>query len=68
MDLNKKIEKLGGIEIISVFESKKDLNFDIDNYLSENNIRLPKEYIDFSQEYGFGQFNWMTANFFSVWV
>lgn len=57
MKIDKKIEKLGGIEISNSFILKKDNSFDVNSYLTQNNLQLPKEYIDFSFKYGFGQFN-----------
>ena len=55
--IEKKIEQLGGVEITKVFAPKKDSNFSIENFQTENKILLPEKYIFFSNKYGFGQFN-----------
>ena len=55
--IEKKIQELGGIEITKTFEKKKDYNFLIKDFITENSIELPEIYILFSQVYGFGQFN-----------
>lgn len=56
MDIEKKIEEVGGIGITDNFIANKDRTFDVHNYLNVNNLQLPEEYIDFSLKYGFGQF------------
>ena len=46
--IEKKIEQLGGVEITKVFAPKKDSNFSIENFQTENKILLPEKYIFFS--------------------
>ena len=43
--IEKKIEQLGGVEITKVFAPKKDSNFSIENFQTENKILLPEKYI-----------------------
>ncbi|WP_143824813.1 hypothetical protein [Myroides sp. N17-2] len=47
---------LGGLEIVSTFETLKNNNFNVDKYINKNDLRLAKEYIDFSIEYGYSLF------------
>lgn len=54
--IDEKIKALGGLEIVSTFETLKNNNFNVDKYINKNDLRLAKEYIDFSIEYGYSLF------------
>lgn len=56
-DIDQKILDLGGTEVTNAFLSAKNRQFDIQRYLISQGLELPKEYIYFSEKYGFGQFN-----------
>jgi hypothetical protein len=56
-NFEKKIAQLGGLELTKSFAIKKDNNFPIEEYLIENNLKLPEDYISFTKKYGFNQFN-----------
>lgn len=55
--IDDKIKELGGMELTGSFVKEKENNFDIEKYSSENDLKLPDDYQDFSQKYGFHQFN-----------
>lgn len=55
--IEKKISELGGLELTKHFEIKKDDKFPVKEYLVENKLNLPEEYLEFTQKYGFNQFN-----------
>lgn len=55
--IKKRIEELGKTELTEVFESQKDFNFNVKEYLILEKLNLPDTYISFSIEYGFHQFN-----------
>lgn len=55
--IDDKIKELGGAELTEAFVKEKEGNFDVEKYLSENDLNLPDDYQDFSQKYGFHQFN-----------
>lgn len=56
MKIDKKIEAIGGIDITAAFLSNRENNFNVQNYLQSNNLKLPSSYVDFSIKFGFGQF------------
>jgi len=55
--IKKRIKELGKTELTEVFESQKDFNFNVKDYLILEKLNLPDIYISFSTEYGFHQFN-----------
>lgn len=55
--IKKKILDLGGTELTEDFESVLINNFNFSNYLSENDLNLPKNVLFFIEKYGFNQFN-----------
>ncbi|MEK6511153.1 SMI1/KNR4 family protein [Myroides odoratimimus] len=56
MNLENKIKKLGGVEIIPTFEPLKDNSFDINRYLENNKLKLSEDYITFSILCGYSEF------------
>lgn len=52
-----KIKELGRTKLTDSFVKEKENNFDIEKYLSKNLLDLPDIYKEFSEKYGFHQFN-----------
>ncbi|AJH14439.1 SMI1/KNR4 family protein [Myroides profundi] len=57
MNWEDKLNKLGGIGILSTFIKPNDHALDIAQYIKNNNLQLPKAYLTFSTRYGYGIFN-----------